>query len=145
MDERVKMRRVGDITGSGGDLPGEQVKVSELVDTEFVITRIDERTGDWGEYLAVVVEVEGKPFFFFSSHQVLVQKLRRCADDLPLLATGRTSTSGRWGGVLCLVHVESTWCAAPGRRITRFAGRRCTWRASGSPWRASTPSTGRGC
>jgi len=63
------------------------VKVSELVDTEFVITRIDERTGDWGEYLAVVVEVEGKPFFFFSSHQVLVQKLRRCVDNLPLVGT----------------------------------------------------------
>lgn len=87
MDEQKQIRRVSDVTGSGGDLPGVQVKVSELVDTEFVITRIDERTGDWGEYLAVVIEVEGRELFFFSAHQVLVQKLRKCVDDLPLLAT----------------------------------------------------------
>jgi len=97
MSEREQMRRVSDVTGSGGDLQGEKVKVSELVDTEFVVTHIAEYDGEWGEYLAVEVEVEGKEYFFFTGHQVLVQKLRKCVDDLPLLATVTVRASKEGG------------------------------------------------
>ena len=87
MKSQGKPRRVSDVTGSVGDLPGKQTKVSELVNTEFIINSIEEREGDWGPYLTVGITVEGEEFYFFSNHQVLMDKLRKCAEQLPLFAT----------------------------------------------------------
>jgi len=85
-EQKQEVRRVSDVVG-GGELPGEQVKVSDLVGTEFVIRSIDERGGDWGPYLGVAIEVKGEEYYFWTAHQVITQKLVKCKDDLPLLAT----------------------------------------------------------
>jgi len=85
-EQEQGVRRVSDIVG-GSKLPGEQVKVSELVDTEFVINSIDERKGEWGPYLGVAIEVKGEEYYFWTAHQVITQKLAQCKDDLPLFAT----------------------------------------------------------
>jgi len=85
--ESQAMRRVGDVAPAGEKLDGDMLYVRALVGAEFVVTGIQERRGDNGEYLAVVIELEGKQAFFFTSHQAIVPKLRKCVDDLPLLAT----------------------------------------------------------
>jgi len=87
MKSTDRPRRVSDVAGSVGDLPGEQVKVSELVDSEFVINSINERDGDWGPYLAVGITVKDEKFYFFSNHAVLMGKLQKCMGQLPLFAT----------------------------------------------------------
>jgi len=89
--------RVGDIAPAGGKLEGDMLYVRGLVGAEFTITEIQERTGDNGEYLAVVIEFEGKQAFFFTSHQAIVPKLRQCIDELPLLATITEEVSDRTG------------------------------------------------
>lgn len=83
--QKQEVRRVSDVVG-GGELLGEQVKVSELVDTEFVVNSISARDGDWGPYLGVEIEVEGKEYYFFTAHQVVMSKLEKCEDQFPLLA-----------------------------------------------------------
>lgn len=80
-------QRVGDVAKQVERFEGSSVKVRALVDKEFTITRIVELTGDNGKYLGVQIEGEGKPFFFFSGHVVIMRKLRECIGSEPLLAT----------------------------------------------------------
>lgn len=79
--------RVGDVATQGVRFDGSSVKVRALVDKEFTIQRIVEMKGDNGPYLGVQIEGEGKPFFFFSSHVVIMRKLKECIGSEPLLAT----------------------------------------------------------
>jgi len=72
--------------------------VRDLEGVEFVITAIQERSGQNGEYLAVQIEVGGKPAFFFTAHQAIYPKLVACMGELPLLAAiikSTGATSGR--------------------------------------------------
>jgi len=85
-EQEQEVRRVSDVVGSGR-LPGEKVKVSELVGTEFIVNSIDERDGVWGPYLGVAITVKGEEFYFFTAHQVVMSKLMKCKHQLPLLAT----------------------------------------------------------
>jgi len=87
MTDEVGKRRVGDVAPSGRGLEGEQLNVRGLVGAEFTIVNLQERDGDNGPYLIVEIELEGKPAFFFSSHQVIYSKLLKCVDSLPLEAT----------------------------------------------------------
>lgn len=80
-------KRVGDVATQVERFAGSSVKVRALVGKEFTITRIVELTGDDGPYLGVQIEGEGKPFFFFSSHVVIMRKLKECIGAEPLLAT----------------------------------------------------------
>jgi len=98
MKKQSRPRRVSDIAGSVGELPGKQVKVSELVDTEFVVNSIDEREGDWGPYVAVGITIGQEEFYFFSNHAVLMGKLQKCMGQLPLFAVisaRESKTEGR--------------------------------------------------
>lgn len=79
--------RVGDVATQTQTFEGLSVKVRALEGKEFVITRIVELTGDDGPYLGVQIEGNGKACFFFSSHVVIMRKLRECIGSEPLLAT----------------------------------------------------------
>ena len=87
MTNRKVVRRVGDVVPTPSEMEGEQVNVRDLVGEEFVITKIAEWDGKSGPYLAVGIELGGKPAFFFSSHQAIYGKLLKCLDELPLVAT----------------------------------------------------------
>jgi len=90
-------KRVSDVAPAQEPLDGEKRNVRDLIGVEFVITRIEEREGDSGEYLAVQCEFDGAPFFFFSNHQAIMPKLRKCIDAVPLLATVVESVSKTTG------------------------------------------------
>jgi len=97
MKNRVA-RRVSNIVPMQETPKGDQIYVRNLVGEEFTITNIQEREGDSGDYLIVEIEREGENFFFFTAHQAIMPKLKRCVNDLPLLATIRqvdTARSGR--------------------------------------------------
>jgi len=69
------------------ELEGQHVKLRQLVDKSFTITRIVDLSGEHGPYVAVQIEGEGKSFFFFSGHKVVYRKLVECIGHEPLLAT----------------------------------------------------------
>jgi len=98
------LRRVGDVAPSGSLLAGDMLYVRDLVGVEFTITEIQPRQGDNGEYLAVVIELEGKQAFFFTSYQAFVSKLRKCVDDLPLLATVTEEVAKKTGRKYFDIH-----------------------------------------
>jgi len=85
MSDKVT-KRVGDVAPSFQPLEGQKVTVREMVDKEFVITRIVKLTREDGDYIGVQVENGDWQGFFFSSHTVIVRKLVECIDALPLLA-----------------------------------------------------------
>lgn len=95
--EGLTPRRVSDVVPLRDPLDGEQAQVRELVGKEFVITQIREWEGDQGPYLAVQIEIQGKVYFFFSSHQAVMQKLLKCQGELPLLATVTKHTAKESG------------------------------------------------
>jgi len=84
-----KAKRVSDVARAGAELEGIQLKVRQLVDKDFTVLRIVELQGEHGDYLAVQIEGDGKPFFFFTAHRVVSRKLRECIGSEPLLATIR--------------------------------------------------------
>lgn len=81
-----EIHRVSDIAIQIKPFEGGSVKVRSLINKEFVITRIVKLTGDNGPYVGVQIVGEGKPFFFFSSHVVIMRKLIECMGSEPLLA-----------------------------------------------------------
>lgn len=94
----TEYKRVSDIAPLQSPLDGEKRNVRDLVGLEFVVTRIEEREGENGEYLAVQCELDGNLFFFFSNHQAIMPKLRKCIDAVPLLATiveSKSKSTGR--------------------------------------------------
>jgi hypothetical protein len=80
-------RRIGEVAPAGTKLEGQQTKLSELVGTDFTITDARKWKGEDGEYWAVSIDIDGDPFFFFSSHTVVSQQLEEAAGSLPLVAT----------------------------------------------------------
>lgn len=80
-------RRISDVAPAGESLEGDQVKISELVGTDFEILSAVERDGEFGPYWAVQIDIDGEPFFFFSSHKVVSRQLGAAAGHLPLIAT----------------------------------------------------------
>ncbi len=104
MTENKGIRRVGDVVPSVGELEGDLLYVRGLVGAEFVITGIQEREGEHGQYLAVQIELDGIPAFFFTSHQAIYAKLLKCQDDLPLLATITEERGAKSGRVYFDIH-----------------------------------------
>ena len=92
-----QLKRVSDVASDEGLTEGQCVKVSQLVDKEFVIDQIREFTGEHGPYLTVAIHNGDWQGFFFTSHKVLFRKLSQCGDSLPLLAKITRRTSGRSG------------------------------------------------
>ena len=87
MTETSEVRRVSDVVGASEELEGDMFYVRALVGKEFVITGIGARVSENGEYLVVIIDLDGRAGFFFTSHQAVYRKLLRCKDELPLLAT----------------------------------------------------------
>jgi len=85
MSDKVT-KRVGDVAPAFQPLEGQKVTVREMVDKEFVITRIVKLVKDEGDYVAVQIENGDWQGFFFSSHTVIMRKLEACIDALPVLA-----------------------------------------------------------
>jgi len=85
MSDKVT-KRVGDVAPAFQPFEGEKVTVRDLIDKEFVVTRIVKLVGDEQDYLGVQIQSGVWEGFFFSSHAVIARKLVACIDALPLLA-----------------------------------------------------------
>ena len=84
-----EMQRVSDVAPALEPFEGQKLKLRQLVDKTFTVLRIVELSGEHGPYVGVQIEGDGKPFFFFSGHKVVLRKLAECVGHEPLLATVR--------------------------------------------------------
>lgn len=93
------LKRVSDYATDSAGFEGERVKVEDLVNREFTITRIVELSSQDGPYLGVQIQGSRGAFFFFTSNVVVYRKLLQCVGKEPLLGTIRKregSNGGHW-------------------------------------------------